>query len=291
MVFVNGVGKLGEEGDSEETGSFSLRNPKSDWAARASHKAQPRILRSIYASGGSRALADVRSPDASAPCVPRGTGMAGPNSAWFVCTRALDAAVPSEWREDPWLVALHTFEPCYIGGWSACEHWHLTEQIFRGIVVFTTHRVRSVATEIQGFQFRVRHTRAEHMFGLRKAWRRNFSVPVSDPSRTVVDILNDPATGGGIRHVSDVLRAYFESEHRDDDALLGYSARLGNATVFKRLGFLIETLEIDAPALIEASLAKRSKGITLLDPSVKRHGRILSRWNLSVNVSVDVHPR
>jgi len=203
----------------------------------------------------------------------------------------LDAAVPSEWREDPWLVALHTFEPCYIGGWSACEHWHLTEQIFRGIVVFTTHRVRSVATEIQGFQFRVRHTRAEHMFGLRKAWRRNFSVPVSDPSRTVVDILNDPATGGGIRHVSDVLRAYFESEHRDDDALLGYSARLGNATVFKRLGFLIETLEIDAPALIEASLAKRSKGITLLDPSVKRHGRILSRWNLSVNVSVDVHPR
>jgi predicted transcriptional regulator of viral defense system len=200
----------------------------------------------------------------------------------------LDAPVPSDWREDPWLVALHTFEPCYIGGWSACEHWHLTEQIFRGIVVFTTRRVRSVATEIQGSSFRVRRRRADQMFGLRKVWRRNAPVPVSDPSRTIVDILDDPSTGGGIRHVADVLRDYFESEHRDDDALVAYAAKLGNATAFKRLGFLIEVLEIAAPALIEASLAQRSKGITLLDPSVKRRGRISRRWNLNVNVSLDV---
>ncbi len=215
--------------------------------------------------------------------------------AWLVRIRRglyapvpLDAAVPSDWREDPWLVALHTFEPCYIGGWSACEHWHLTEQIFRGIVVFTTRRVRSVATEIQGSSFRVRRRRADQVFGLRKVWRRNVPVPVSDPSRTIVDILDDPSTGGGIRHVADVLRDYFESEHRDDNALVAYAAKLGNATAFKRLGFLIEALEIAAPALIEASLAKRSKGITLLDPSVKRRGRISRRWNLNVNVSLDV---
>lgn len=66
------------------------------------------------------------------------------------------------------------------------------------------------------------------------------------------------------------------------------TARLGNATAFKRLGFLIEALKITAPALIEASLAKQSKGITLLDPSVKRRGRISRRWNLNVNVSLDV---
>lgn len=200
----------------------------------------------------------------------------------------LHAAVPSDWREDPWLVALRTFEPCYIGGWSACEHWHLTEQIFRGIVVFTTRRVRSVATEIQGSSFRVRRRRADQMFGLRKVWRRNVPVPVSDPSRTVIDMLDDPSTGGGIRHIADVLREYFESEHRDDDALVAYAAKLGNATVFKRLGFLIEVLQIAAPALTEASLAKRSKGITLLDPSVKRGGRISRRWNLNVNVSLDL---
>ena len=200
----------------------------------------------------------------------------------------LDAAVPSAWREDPWLVALRTYEPCYIGGWSACEHWHLTEQIFRGIVVFTLRRVRSVATEIHGISFRVRPTREEHMFGLRKAWRRHLPVQVSDPSRTMIDILNDPSTGGGIRHVADVLRAYFESVHRNDDALVTYGVRLGNATVFKRLGYLIETLGIEAPALLQASFDKRTKGITLLDPSVKQRGRISRRWNLSVNASLAV---
>src|SRR5512138_778465 len=32
--------------------------------------------------------------------------------------------------EDPWSVATAMYAPCYIGGWSAAEHWGLTEQIF-----------------------------------------------------------------------------------------------------------------------------------------------------------------
>src|SRR5215468_882578 len=33
--------------------------------------------------------------------------------------------------EDPWVLAEVTLAPCYVGGWSAAEHWGLTEQIFR----------------------------------------------------------------------------------------------------------------------------------------------------------------
>src|SRR5512139_1249101 len=35
--------------------------------------------------------------------------------------------------DDPWSVASRLYAPCYIGGWSAAEHWGLTEQIFRSI--------------------------------------------------------------------------------------------------------------------------------------------------------------
>ena len=199
----------------------------------------------------------------------------------------LDAPIPSQFQEDPWLVALRTFAPCYIGGWSACEHWHLTEQIFRGIVVFTVRRVRAVHAEIHGTPFRLRATREEHMFGLRKVWRRHLPVSVSDPSRTIIDILNDPPSGGGIRQVGDVLRAYFDSEHRDDELLVSYATRLGNATVFKRLGCLVERLEIAAPKLVQIALDNKSKGITLLDPSVKQRGPISRRWNLNINVSIE----
>ena len=65
----------------------------------------------------------------------------------------LDAINPSDWREDPWIIAAKLFGPdYYIGGWTACEHWSLTEQIFLDTVVVTTRKMRSKeTTSIGGF--------------------------------------------------------------------------------------------------------------------------------------------
>ncbi|MFQ5351777.1 MAG: hypothetical protein ACE5D3_01750, partial [Candidatus Binatia bacterium] len=71
-------------------------------------------------------------------------------------TVPLGASAPADWREDPWIVAAKAFTPCYIGGWSACEHWGLTEQVFRDIVVMTGRSVRSGKTEVQGTPFRLK---------------------------------------------------------------------------------------------------------------------------------------
>ncbi|OPZ82723.1 MAG: hypothetical protein BWY76_02629 [bacterium ADurb.Bin429] len=73
---------------------------------------------------------------------------------------------------------------------------------------------------------------------------------VSEPTRTVVDVLDDPALGGGMRHVAEIVHAYFTSDMRDDDLLLDYIARVGNRTIYKRLGFLLETLGLEIPALV-----------------------------------------
>src|SRR3990172_4822891 len=54
----------------------------------------------------------------------------------------LEAASPEGWAPDPWLVATHLFSPGYVAGWSAAEHWGLTEQIFRSIAVFTAAPLR-----------------------------------------------------------------------------------------------------------------------------------------------------
>ena len=86
-------------------------------------------------------------------------------------TVPLGARRPSEWREDPWVVASKVFDPSYIGGWSACEHWGLTDQIFRGVVVYTSKPVRSSEREIQGTKFVIRHAGARRFFGLRPVWR------------------------------------------------------------------------------------------------------------------------
>lgn len=198
----------------------------------------------------------------------------------------LDTRRPGEWVEDPWVVAVSVFDPCYIGGWSACEHWDLTEQVFRTVLVVTAKKVRDREPVIQGRPYRVTVRTEDKLFGTSPVWRDQVRVHVSDPTRTIVDILDDPTLGGGMRTVADVLYEYFSSEHRNDMLLVDYGDRLGNRAVFKRLGLLLEHLGIDAPELLDACLERRSTGLIALDPSVDAKGRIVRRWGVRVNVTL-----
>ena len=199
----------------------------------------------------------------------------------------LEADVPEAWRADPWLVAATVFAPCYIGGRSACEHWSLTGS-FCSVLVVSAKPQRGAQLTVQGTDFRVATRKLDTLFGGRKVWRGRERVEVSDPTRTVVDVLDDPSIGGGIRNVAEVLNSYFTGEHRNDAAVTTYADRLGNRTVFKRLGHLLESLEIEAPELIESCLARRSAGIAKLDPSIHGDGRIIKRWGLRINAQIQV---
>lgn len=201
-------------------------------------------------------------------------------------TVPLDARRPGEWIEDPWIVAERAFGPCYIGGWSACEHWDLTEQLSRTLLVVTGRGVHDREVTLQGLPFRLTVRPKDKLFGTVGVWRGQVRVLVSDPARTMVDILDDPRLGGGMRNVADVLWQYLCSGLRDDGLLVGYGDRLGNRTVFKRLGYLLEHSGADAPALVGACLERRSSGLTWLDPSVRAPGRIVRRWRLRVNVAL-----
>jgi predicted transcriptional regulator of viral defense system len=199
----------------------------------------------------------------------------------------LDARQSGKWIEDPWVVADRLFSPCYVGGWTACAHWDLTEQVFRTLLVVTTRRVRHRDEEIQGTPFHLTVRENGSLFGTVPVWRGQNKVEVSDPTRTVVDVLDDPALGGGIRTVADVLVEYLHSPHRDDALLVSYGDRLGNRTVFKRLGYLLERTSIDSSELVAACLVRRSSGIAKLDPTFDSPGPIVRRWGLRANVAIE----
>jgi len=190
--------------------------------------------------------------------------------------RTADAPV-----DDPWIIADRVFAPCYLGGWTAAEHWGLTEQIFSSVVVLTTARPKDRSPEIGSTRFVVHTVRDELMFGLKPVWRGQVKVRVSDPSRTVIDMLSDPGLGGGIRPVSDVLKTYLDSEFRDLPRLLDYAARLGNGAVFKRLGFLLERFTAEEEEVLRACRTAMTKGKAKLDPSLV-NGRLVTRWCLWV---------
>lgn len=194
---------------------------------------------------------------------------------------------PQEYRENPWIVADRIFAPCCIGGWSAAEHWGFTDQIFNSVFVFTARMFRKKNVTIQGTEFVLKLVRTKKIGHTKSIWIENVKVQVSNPYQTIVDVLNDPAVGGGIRHVSDIVRNYFNSEYRNDIELLSYIKENKNRTVYKRLGYILEISNIEAPEIIKECHKNISSGYSVLDPTIKTKGSFNRRWNLRVNAKVE----
>ena len=88
-------------------------------------------------------------------------------------------------------------------------------------------------------------------------------IQVSDVHRTVIDLLNSQPTAGDPSRCR-LSTAYFSSRLQYRHSL-SYAERFGNGAVFKRLGFLAETLGA-SPELVEACAAHLTEGIGKLDP-------------------------
>ena len=183
--------------------------------------------------------------------------------------------------DDSWVLVPVLFAPAYIGGRTAAEHWGLTEQIFRDVVVLTGRPVRQKTRRCQGADFSLKHIRQGMIFGTKTVWRGSTQVAVSDIHRTIVDMLDDTQVGGGIQHVADCLAIYCNRKERDVDKLIAYAERLGNGAVFKRLGYLVDRIHPGIPTLVDACRSRLTQGNAKLDPRLPCR-RLMSRWRLLV---------
>lgn len=183
--------------------------------------------------------------------------------------------------EDPWTIATAMFSPCYIGGWSAAEHWGLTEQIFGSLCLMTSTRPRNRKLVLRKARFELHTVAATHFIGLKTVWRGGTRVQVSDPARTMVDMLADPALAGGIRHLIDMLGNLLHDHPAQVPKLGVYASQLGIGAVFKRLGFLLQRYHPDQGALIALCRTSLSAGYAKLDPALPAE-RLVTAWRVWV---------
>lgn len=193
----------------------------------------------------------------------------------------VDARHPGAWTEDPWYLADLVWKPCYIGGWSAANHWSLTDQVFRSTIIMTGQRVRRVEQELAGAAFLVHHVAAELLtWGLAREWRHDRGVLVSSRERTVADLLSNPVLGGGIRHSMEILELALAEV--SIESVVDAVTRLGNGAGLKRLGYLLELLGHSTDAIEE----RLTSGVSLLDPALPDRGPKSPRWSLRLNADV-----
>jgi predicted transcriptional regulator of viral defense system len=109
-------------------------------------------------------------------------------------------------------------------------------------------------------------------------------VRVSDVEKTLLDCVVRPELCGGIATVG---RALWTCRARLDQArLVAYVERLEHHTAAKRLGLLLETLDVGASETLAALQALVNAHYSRLDPTLPNEGTYLARWRLRVNVDM-----
>jgi predicted transcriptional regulator of viral defense system len=187
-------------------------------------------------------------------------------------------AVPDE----PWLIAHKLFSPCYIGGWTAAHHWGFTDQLFNADFVMTAKKVHQREQRLHGVIFYVKTILPRLIFGTQFIWSGKEKIAIADPTKTIIDALNDPAVVGGIRMVADILSAYLHSKEFNQEKLFEYAKKMNNSAIYKRLGFIIQSMPFEnADVLIQHCKDNLKSGYSQLDPSVKGE-RLETRWHLWV---------
>jgi len=183
--------------------------------------------------------------------------------------------------EDSWILADRLFSPGYIGGFNAVKYWDFSEQIFETTTFLTTKKVHDRHPVIGNTRLHLKTIASYKIFGTKSVWRENTKITVSDASKTIIDLLDDPPLVGGMRIVKDIFIEYRGSDFFDLEKLIKYAEMMRNKTILKRLGFLMETMGLHDLIKKYDLSSKISSGYSLFDPSVQNTS-IIRRWNLKI---------
>ena len=193
----------------------------------------------------------------------------------------LEAGVRSLWSEHGFVIASHLVDPYYIGYGSALNYHGLTEFVSPTIFVVTSKRSRS--RTILSTRFRFITITESKMFGTEEVVISGRKVKVSDVEKTVADCLDHPEYCGGLDEIAKSM--FFEHKTIDVKKVIGNAERMGNRTIIKRLGYLLELFDYDEYEPHFEGI-RLSEGYSKLDPGRLKRGRINERWRLFVNSEI-----
>jgi len=193
----------------------------------------------------------------------------------------LSAGARPTYTEHEFVIAAHLVSPCYIGYWSALNFHEFTEQIPLTVFVATTKRARD--RKVLNINYRFITLKERKFLGFMQIAIGPFKVNISDPEKTIADALDHPEYCGGIGEVAKCV--WNAREKVSFEKALTYAEKMGNTAIIKRLGYLVEHLDIGIDsALLTTMRRATAPGISMLDPTKPRMGSHMTRWNLLVNV-------
>ena len=193
----------------------------------------------------------------------------------------VDATKP--YTENQFLIASKLVAPYYIGFWSMLHYYGYTEQLLNTVFIVSTKRKKNFT--LSGVNYKFVKITLKKMFGLIEVEINNMPVNVSDKEKTLIDCLDHPEYCGGITEVTKGI--WNARDEVDFVKILDYAKKIHNSAVAKRLGYLLEILELDRKINMKNLKKTIGKGYSSLDPLLPKKGQYNSQWNILVNIPRD----
>jgi len=173
----------------------------------------------------------------------------------------------------------------YIGYFSALQIHSLTTQPNLREQIVVNKQIKPSTLFVKEIPFQFIYHNEKHFFGDKKTWIDSFNrVQCSDLEKTIIDCLFKPEYAGGITEIAKAI--YKIKDKIDYTKILQYAKRFDSQAVIKRLGFLLELLEIENN-MIDELQKLRTNSVILLEPSYPKEGKTISRWSIRQNIDTE----
>ena len=173
----------------------------------------------------------------------------------------------------------------YIGYYSALQIHNLITQPSLKEQIVVSKQIRPSEIKIKEIPFQFIYHNEKHFFGYKKIWIDSFNkVLCSDLEKTIIDCLFKPDYAGGIVEVAKAI--YASKDKIKYDTLLEYTKKFDSQAVIKRLGFLLELLDI-SNNIIQDLQQMKTASYVVLDTELPKIGKRISRWCIQQNLETD----
>ena len=203
--------------------------------------------------------------------------------------------VPPEYREAGAPPPLHYIDslmrhlghPYYVGFLSAARLHGASHQVPMVLQVVTSALLRNRRIGSNRIEFIRRSSTAR-----RPTVERNVPtgrITVAAPAVTVLDLVEAPASGGGLGNVATVIGDLLQEGAIDGDALADVAADYPSA-VAQRTGYLVEQMGGEVGASVRLDRLEQllaDATYTVLDPQRPRDGEHDRRWRVIANTDVE----
>ena len=196
----------------------------------------------------------------------------------------LEAGPAGQWTDDPLVIATHLQPDGAVAYWSAIHYWNLTEQVPRTVFIQSLRQRNPSQTTILGVTYKFVRIKKDRFFGIVSRSSEGLKIKITDREKSFIDACDRPDLCGGILQVAQAFKA---GEPIDWDRMDSYLKKMGSGAIYKRLGYMIERLNISIPNIedrLQNWRQSMSQGVDLLDLGGLQIGYVKTKWRVRVNV-------